>query len=93
MNIPIRMLMAVVGQPLRYNQLQGLLGDRNDNALTRCLTWLRNEGLLQQRLDLRGQARTYGLTALGKLVLYRVQQMTPHHQSIQAYQRGQAAKA
>jgi DNA-binding HxlR family transcriptional regulator len=84
---------SLVGHPQRYSDLQKLLQGRNDTVLNRALARLREEGLIQQRLDVRNRAKLYSLTALGKLVLYRVQQMRPHHESIEAYQRGQAAHA
>lgn len=83
----------LVGQPQRYADLQKLLNGRNDTVLNRALARLREEGLIQQRLDVRARAKLYGLTGLGKLVVYRLQQMRPHHESIEAYKRGQAANS
>lgn len=82
---------ALVGQPKRYGELKPLLAGRNDNVLNRALRRLGDEGLIEQRLDLAAKQRVYGLTALGKLVFSRIQQMRPYHDGIQAYQRGQAA--
>lgn len=91
--IDLELLDSLVGQPMRYAALQDLLKGRNDTVLNRALSRLTREGLVQQRLDVRHRHRVYGLTALGKLVLYRVQQMRPVQQSIDAYRRGLAAQA
>lgn len=82
---------SLVGHPQRYADLQKLLKGRNDTVLNRALTRLREEGLIQQRVDVPNRTKLYGLTALGKLVVYRLQQMRPHHESIEAYERGHAA--
>jgi DNA-binding HxlR family transcriptional regulator len=84
---------SLVGHPQRYADLRKLLEGRNDTVLNRALARLREEGLIEQRLDVRARAKLYGLTALGKLVIYRLQQMRPHHESIEAYERGHAAHA
>lgn len=89
--LDLRILDALVGQPQRYSELRPLLDGGNDNTLNRALERLRDEGTIEQRLDLQRRQKVYALTALGKLVLFRVQQMRPHHESIHAYQRGQAA--
>lgn len=91
--IDLEILDALVGQPLRYSALQDLMPGRNDTVLNRALARLGRDGLVQQRLDLRQRHRLYGLTVLGKLVLYRVQQMRPVQQSIEAYRRGLASQA
>ncbi|MEO6665493.1 MAG: winged helix-turn-helix transcriptional regulator [Nitrospiria bacterium] len=82
---------SLVGHPQRYSDLQKLLKGRNDTVLNRALARLRGDGLIQQHIDVRNRVKLYGLTALGKLVVYRLQQMRPHHESIEAYERGHAA--
>jgi DNA-binding HxlR family transcriptional regulator len=84
---------ALVGQPLRYTDLKPLLRGRSENVLNRALTRLRDEGLIEQRLDLIGKTRVYALTTLGKLVFSRIQQMRPYHEGIQALRRGHAASS
>lgn len=81
----------LVGEPARYADLRGLLRGRNDTVLTRALSRLRDEGLIEQRLDLEGRARLYALTALGKLVYARIQQMRPYREGIDALLRGRRA--
>lgn len=83
-----RILEDLVGQPKRYTDLKPLLGDRNDNVLTKALKRLRDDGLIQQGVDLDQDQRVYRLTELGKLTLFRLHEMVPHRQSIEAYERG-----
>lgn len=85
-----RILEDLVGKPKRYSDLKPLLGDRNDNVLTKALRRLRDEGVIQQGVDLEGNQRTYQLTELGKLVVFRMHEMVPHWESIRAYERGTA---
>lgn len=85
-----RILEDLVGKPKRYSDLKPLLGDRNDNVLTKALRRLRDEGVVQQGVDLEGDQRTYQLTELGKLVVFRMHEMVPHWESIRAYERGTA---
>lgn len=89
--LDLRILDEVVGRPRRYSELQPLLDGANDNTLNRALLRLREDGVIDQRLDVRARTRSYHLTALGKLVVYRLQQMGPVHLAIDAYKRGQAA--
>lgn len=89
--LDLRVLDALVGRPQRYAELRPLLEGRNDTVLNRALARLRDEGVIEQRLELGTKQKLYALTALGKLVLFRVQQMRPHHESIEAYRRGEAA--
>ena len=89
--LDLEILDSLVGRPQRYADLQDLLKGRNDTVLNRALSRLRDEGVIQQRLEVRTRTKLYGLTALGKLVIYRLQQMRPHHESIEAYERGNAA--
>ncbi len=84
---------ALVGQPARYGDLKPLLEGRNDNVLNRALARLRDDGIIEQRLDLAEKTRVYALTALGKLVYGRVQQMRPYHEGIAALGRGHAASS
>src|ERR1041385_8703629 len=86
-----QILEELVGRPSRYSELQRLLEGRNDNVLNKALARLREEGVIQQGVDLEQKQRTYGLTALGKLVVFRLHEMVPHRQSIVAYERGVAA--
>lgn len=92
-NLDLRILDRLVGEPQRYTALKPALNGRNDTVLNRALARLRASGLIVQRLDLQNRQKMYGLTTLGKLVLYRVQQMGPHHESISAYERGNTAPA
>lgn len=82
-----RILEDLVGRPKRYSELTHLLEGRNDNVLTKALRRLRDEGVVQQGVDLRGDHRTYRLTELGKLVVFRLHEMVPHWESIRAYER------
>lgn len=86
-----RVLDLLVGEPRRYADLRSAIGDRNDTVLTRSLARLRDDGVIEQRFQLASKQSEYRLTALGKLVVYRVQQMRPHHESIKAFQHGRAA--
>lgn len=81
----------VMGRPRRYSELQPLLKGRNDNVLNKALARLRDEGVIQQGLDYVKDQKTYSLTALGKLVIFRMHEMVPHRESILAYERGVAA--
>lgn len=89
-------LEALVGAPKRYRDLKPLLGGRNDHVLTKALARLRDDGLIRQGIDLdptREHERVYALTALGTLVVFRLHEMIPHHESIRAYERGRAGSA
>lgn len=86
-------LEMLVGQPQRYRDLRPLLMGRNDNVLTKALTRLRDDGLIKQGVDLDAEQFRYALTALGKLVVFRLHEMLPHHMSIQAYERARKASA
>jgi DNA-binding HxlR family transcriptional regulator len=82
-------LEALVGAPRRYRALKPLLRGRRDNVLTKALKRLREDGLVQQGIDLdAGHERVYSLTNLGTLVVFRLHEMIPHHESIRAYERG-----
>lgn len=86
-------LEALVGRPARYRDLQPLLGGRNDNVLNKALARLRDEGVVKQGIDLDSSDRRYALTELGKLVVFRLHEMVPHRDSIDAYERGVKASA
>lgn len=90
-SLDLEIVDRLVGRPQRYADLQKLLEGRNDTVLNRALARLREEGIIQQHLDVRHRVKLYALTPLGKLVIYRLQQMRPHHESIEAYERGHAA--
>lgn len=90
-SIDTEVLEALMGGRLRYGELKHLLRGRNDNVLTKALRRLQDEGVIQQGVTRDLKAKTYGLTALGKLVWIRMHQMVPHHESIEAYERGVAA--
>lgn len=84
---------ALVGQPHRYRDLKPLLRGRNDNVLNKALARLRDDGIIKQGIHLETGEKRYALTELGKLVVFRLHEMPPHHESIQAYERGvRAAK-
>lgn len=87
-------LEALVGAPKRYRDMKELLKGRNDNVLTKSLARLRGGGCIKQGIDLDAKGeKTYSLTELGKLAVFRLHEMVQHAQSIQAYQRGVAASA
>jgi len=81
----------LVGERRRYSALKPLPRGRNDNVLTKALRRLQDEGVIQAGLSRDLKQKTYGLTPLGKLVVFRVHEMVPHRQSIEAYERGLAA--
>ncbi|MCA1810639.1 MAG: winged helix-turn-helix transcriptional regulator [Halobacteriales archaeon] len=82
-------LEALVGYPKRYRDLKVLLGGRSENVLTKALRRLRENGLVKQGVDLdAGADKVHSLTELGKLTVFRLHEMVPHAQSIQAYERG-----
>ena len=83
----------LVGQPARYRDLRPLLEGRNDNVLNKALTRLRADGIIKQGIDLPSNERRYALTHFGKIVLFRLHEMVPHHDSIRAYERGVNASA
>ena len=82
---------ALVGQPQRHADLKRLLHGRNDKVLDRALGRLRQEGVIQQGYDVPSKQKRYALTTIGKLVLYRIQQLRPSHESVEAYRRAMAA--
>ena len=90
-SIDLDVVDALVGHPQRYSDLKRLLHDRDDKVLDRALARLRGEGIIQQGYDVPSKQKRYGLTAIGKLVVYRVQQLRPPHEAIEAYRRAQDA--
>lgn len=90
-----RVLGALVGHPQRFSELKHLLDGRKDANLTQALARLQRDGLLRTRMDARTKPviKTYELTQLGALVVFRIAQMSPVHESIEAYRRGQAASS
>lgn len=89
-DIDLKILEALVGHPKRYTELKTLLNGRRDHVLTKALARLRRDGLIDQGLDLQQEPpeRHYSLTNLGVLVVFRVHEMKPVHESIQAAKRG-----
>ncbi len=85
-----RILEALVGQPKRYSALKVFLKGRRDHVLTKALARLRQNGLIDQGFDLANDdpERYYALTHLGVLVVFRIHEMMPVHESIHAAQRG-----
>lgn len=90
-SIDLDILDAVVGQPQRYSDLKRVLHGRNDKVLDRAIKRLRDEGVIQQGYDVPAKQHRYALTAVGKLVLYRIQQLRPSHEAIEAYRRAMDA--
>lgn len=90
-SLDLDILHALVGEPKRYTDLKPFLKGRNDTVLNRALIRLRDDGVIEQRLDVARKQRIYGLTELGKLVYARIQQMRPYHDGIRALQRGHDA--
>ncbi len=82
---------SLVGQPQRYSDLKPLLKGRDDKVLDRALARLQHDGLIQQGYDPSSKQKRYALTAIGKLVLYRVQQLRPYEENLKAYQEARAA--
>lgn len=88
-------LEALVGGPRRYSELKPLLGKRRDNVLTKALDRLRKNGTIRQLADLSGKsvAKSYALTQLGILVVFRLHEMVPVHEAIEAARRGKLGAA
>ncbi len=82
---------ALVAGRKRYGELKPLLGGRNNNVLTKALARLREEGVIQSGLTQDLKDKTYRLTKLGVLVVFRLHEMIPYHRSKEAVQRGRAA--
>lgn len=84
-------LEMLVGGPKRNTDLQGLLRGRNVNVLTKALKRLREEGVIRSGLTADLRERTYALTRLGTLVIFRLHEMIPYHRSEAAVHRARAA--
>src|SRR5688572_16232840 len=84
---------TLVGGRKRYRELKPLLEGRNTNVLTTALARLREEGVIQSGLTPDLKDKTYRLTKLGVLVVFRLHEMIPYHRSKEAVQRGRAAVA
>ncbi len=82
---------ALVGGRKKNRELKPLLEGRNVNVLTKALARLREEGVVQVGLTNDLRERTYTLTKLGTLVVFRLHEMIPYHRSETAVQRGRAA--
>ncbi len=89
-NIDLRILEALVGHPKRYTELKRFLKGRRDHVLTKALGRLRRDGLIDQGLDFAKDrpGSYYALTNLGVLVVFKVHEMKPVHESIRSAQRG-----
>lgn len=90
-SIDLDILDALVGHPQTYSGLKRVLHGRNDKVLDRALHRLRQEGTVQQGYDVPSKQNRYSLTTIGKLVLYRIQQLRPSHESVEAYRRAMDA--
>jgi DNA-binding HxlR family transcriptional regulator len=84
---------ALVGGRKRNAELQGLLEGRNVNVLTKALKRLRDDGVVQTGLTQDLRERTYALTKLGVLVVFRLHEMIPGHRSEALVKRGRSAVA
>lgn len=84
----LELLHELMGEPKTFTELRPVLKGRNNNVLTKALASLREHGLIQTGLRDDLKTKTYRLTSLGKLVILRSHEMVPHHESIQAYERG-----
>jgi DNA-binding HxlR family transcriptional regulator len=82
---------ALVGQPKRYSDLRHLLKGKDDKVLDRALARLQDHAIIQQGYDVQSKQKRYSLTTIGKLVLYRVQQLRPYEESLDAYRKARAA--
>jgi DNA-binding HxlR family transcriptional regulator len=81
---------ALAGRPRRYSELKPLLKGKTDNNLTMALERLRRDGVIAQSVDTRKKPvlKTYELTQLGVLVLLRMHEMIPAHESARILLRG-----
>ena len=84
-------LEMLVGGRKRNRELQALLRGRNVNVLTKALARLREEGVIRSGLTDDLRERTYALTALGTLVIFRLHEMIPYHRSEALVHRARAA--
>lgn len=88
-----KILMALVGRPRRFSEFEPLLEGKAKNNLTAALTRLRNEGLVDQRVEARRKPAIarYELTDLGVLVVFRMNQMLPAHLGAEILRKGMSA--
>ena len=84
-------LEMLVGGPKRNTELQALLRGRNVNVLTKALARLREEGVISAGLTDDLRERTYALTTLGTLVVFRLHEMIPYHRSEALVRRARTA--
>lgn len=85
--LDLQILEDLMGARKRYSDLKHLLRGRNENVLTKALQRLQDCGAIQSGLTPDLKMKTYGLTALGKLIIFRVHEFRPIATSIQAYLR------
>lgn len=85
-----RIVESLAGRPRRYSELKPLLGRKADNNLTMALERLQRDGILDQTVDARRKpaVKSYHLTDLGVLVLLRMHEMLPAHESARILLRG-----
>ena len=90
-----RIIEALVGGPQRYSELRALIGKRRDHVRTKALARLRSDGLIVQRLDLDANPppMSYVLSQLGILVVLKLHEMVPVHESLEAARRGRLGSA
>ena len=84
-------LEMLVGGPKRNTELQALLRGRNVNVLTKALARLREDGVIRAGLTDDLRERTYALTKLGTLVVFRLHEMIPYHRSEAMVHRARTA--
>lgn len=89
--LDLQVLEELMGERKRYSDLRRLLKGRSDYVLTKSLQRLQARGAIQAGLSPDLKTKTYGLTSLGKLIIFRVHEFKPIHKSIQAYKESQAA--
>lgn len=90
-----RILYQLVGRQRRFSDLRGALNAGSDNTVTVALKTLRDEGLIEQRIDARKTPATYWyeLNSLGIQVMFLMQhfallesaQREPHHEPVGAH--------
>lgn len=88
--IDLQVLEELMGEPRRYRDLRPLLAGRGDYVLTKALQRLQDRGAIHQGIDPDLKTKTYRLSTLGKLVIFRVHEFRPIHSSIDAYLKAQA---
>lgn len=81
---------ALAGRPRRYSELKPLLDGKADHNLTMALERLQRDGVIAQTVDARRRppVKSYQLTNLGVLVLLRMHEMIPAHESARILLRG-----